>query len=168
MVAGRAPDFLLANQASLGEKLSVTSSAAKCRSRVLHRLFELLLASSAVVAKLCFKSWARGHWRARVIFLGALSPASIVSLTECPPPAGDCLGLGVKTLCTSVPALLPKFPCMLLNSLVSGASLGSANEFKDLFAISKHSTRSSSTFLQLVHRRTSAFAPRHFPSTSRI
>ena len=63
LVAGRAPDFPLANKAALGEKLSVTSSAAKGRSRVFDRLFELLLTSSAVMAKLRLKNLGPVHWR---------------------------------------------------------------------------------------------------------
>jgi hypothetical protein len=36
--------------------------------------------------------------------------------------------MAVETLCESVPALLPKFPRRLLKTLLSRASLGSANE----------------------------------------
>ena len=62
----------------------------------------------------------------------ALCMTSIVRLTERRALVWDCLGMAVETLCESVPALLPKFPRRLLKTLLSRASLGSANDFNNL------------------------------------
>ena len=63
-----------------------------------------------------------------VITQFAFSATLIVRLAESCASVGDCLGMAVETLCESVPALLPKFPRRLLKTLLSRASLGSANE----------------------------------------
>jgi hypothetical protein len=62
--------------------------------------------------------------------LEAFSTQSIVRLlTSRCAVAGNCLGLGAESPCISMQALLPKSRGKLLKSVVSGASLGSANDF---------------------------------------
>jgi hypothetical protein len=113
LVAGRSPDFLLANQAALREKLSVTPSAAERRSRVLDRLCQLLPAPSAVAAKLCFKHGARGHWHTHASrWRGRLTQNLWANWREGKGPLPSrwitCLGTDDETLCRAMPGDFPK------------------------------------------------------------